>query len=131
LTKFLIQLILNLQLGELLKPKNLAKKIAKISYEKKAENIVIMNLKPLTTICDYFLICTAQSDTHAKAITDELIGKIETRPWHIEGYEGLKWVLIDYVDVVAHIFLKEIREYYNLERLWGDAKIENYPDSEQ
>lgn len=113
-----------------MRPKNLAKKVAKTAYDKKAEDIVIINLKPLTTVCDYFVICTGQSDAHIKAISDEIVkqtGSFGESPWHKEGYDALKWVLLDYVDIVVHVFLKDIREYYNLERLWGDAKIEKYP----
>ena len=113
-----------------MKPKNLAKKVAKTAFDKKAENIVIINLKSLTSVCDYFVICTGQSDTHIKAIADDIIketGSIGELPWHKEGYDALKWVLLDYVDIVVHVFRKDIREYYNLERLWGDAKTEKYP----
>ena len=113
-----------------MRPKNLAKKIAKISYDKKADDIVIMNLKPLTTVCDYFLICTGESEPHIKAIADDIIKQTKSigeAPWHIEGYSSLKWILLDYVDIVVHIFSRDVREFYNLERLWGDAQIEKYP----
>jgi len=109
-----------------LESKELAKLIADFSLEKKAEDVVLLNLKDITTITDYFVICSADSDVQVKAIADNIIGKLKEQKikiWHTEGYQSLKWVLLDLVDVVVHIFQPETREYYGLEKLWGDAEI--------
>lgn len=102
----------------------LANKIAELIFNKKGYDVKILNLRKLTTITDYFVICTGDSDTQVKAIADEVDKEMRDegiKPWHTEGYQALNWVLIDFVDVVVHVFKKEIREFYNLEKLWGDA----------
>jgi ribosome-associated protein len=104
----------------------LAKYIADLIIQKKGEDIKIMDLRKLTGVTDFFVICSASSDVQNKAIADFIIGetkKLGQRPWHNEGYGNLSWVLIDFVDVVVHIFLNETRRFYNLEGLWGDAEI--------
>ena len=102
------------------------------AVEKKGENIVLLDLQELFTITDYFLICSADSDTQIKAITDEIEKKLleneNIKPWHIEGRNNANWVLLDYVDFVIHIFKKETREYYALEKYWGDAPMEVIED---
>ena len=106
--------------------KTLANKIANLSLLKKAEDIIILDVRKLTSITDFFVICSGNSDKQVKAIADvilEGLEKLDFKPWHKEGYQYLQWVLLDYVDVVVHIFQKETRDYYSLERLWGDAKI--------
>lgn len=109
----------------------LAKEIAKLMLTKKASDIVIMNMKPLTDMTDYFVICSADSDTQVKAITDAVddgMRRKETKVWRIEGYQNLQWVLMDFVHVVVHVFQQNVRAFYNLEKLWGDAKIEHVVD---
>lgn len=96
--------------------------------EKKAKNITIVNLSEVeNSICDYFVICDSESKTHVEAIADsvEEVTRKKTgeKPFHAEGYENSEWILIDYINVVAHVFLKEIRDYYNLEALWADAEF--------
>lgn len=110
-----------------MRPKTLAKKAAQLALEKKAENVVIVDVRKLTTITDFFVICSAESSVQLKAIVDHIVEELEkkgVKAWHIEGYTNLSWVLIDYVDVVVHAFLKPAREFYGLERFWGDAKFE-------
>jgi len=110
-----------------LRPKTLAKKAAQLALEKKAEDIVIMDVRKLTSVTDFFVICSAESSVQLKAIVDHIVEELEkkgVKAWHIEGYTNLSWVLIDYVDVVVHAFLKPAREFYGLERFWGDAKFE-------
>lgn len=111
--------------------KNLAKIIAKAAISKKAYDVTILDLRKLTTMTDYFVICSVDSDTQARAVADEMknesIEKGETSV-RKEGYGEGRWILLDYVDVVAHVFHKETREFYNLEKLWGDAKIEYVSD---
>ena len=94
--------------------------------DKKAREVTIMDLRRLTTVTDFFVLCTGESDVQVKAIVDHLNEALrleDMRPYHIEGYDKLSWVLLDYVDVVAHVFLPEARDYYGLERLWADAKV--------
>ena len=103
----------------------LAKRIADLMISKKAIDIVILDLKKLTSATDYFVICSADSDTQVKAIADSVQNGMESlgeRVWHQEGYHALRWIVLDYVDVVVHVFHKEERSFYNLDRLWGDAK---------
>lgn len=98
---------------------NLAKALAQIINEKKGEDIIIFDLKEISPITDYFVIATGLSDIHNKTIAEHLAEFEE--PNHIEGLEGGGWILLDYIDVIVHIFSKEAREFYGLERLWGDA----------
>ena len=101
-----------------------AEKIANLIFTKKGYDVKILELKNLATFADYFVICSADSDTQVKAIADEVDDKLRDegiKCWHKEGYTALQWVLLDYVDVVVHVFKKEAREFYNLEKLWGDA----------
>jgi ribosome-associated protein len=105
--------------------RTLAKRIADLMISKKAHDVVILDLKRLTSAADYFVICSTDSDTQVMAVADAVRDGMEEsdeRVWHYEGYKALKWIVLDYVDVVAHIFYKEDRSFYNLERLWGDAK---------
>lgn len=112
-------------------PKLLAKKIANLTLTKKAHGVIIMDLKKITDITDYFVLCSADSDTQVKAIADAVIegtDKIGIPAWRTEGLTQRQWIIIDFVDVVLHVFLKEARQFYNLEKLWGDAKIETVVD---
>jgi ribosome-associated protein len=107
------------------------KKITDIIFNKKGHNVTVINLKGLATFADYFVICSADSDTQVKAIADDVDKTLRDegiKCWHREGYLALSWVLLDYVDVVVHIFKKESRNFYNLEKLWGDAEIEKITD---
>jgi ribosome-associated protein len=111
--------------------KTLARKIAQFALTKKASDVVIVDLRSITPVTDFFVICSADSDTQVKAIADAVrsgMEKFGLEAWHSEGYSHLNWVLLDYVDVVAHIFRREVRDFYNLERLWGDAKFERVLD---
>jgi ribosome-associated protein len=91
---------------------------------KKAQDPVGLDLRELEGVADYFLICSGQSELQVKAIAEaveEALGAHGARPWHVEGLEGRRWVLLDYVELVVHVFHHRTREYYLLERLWGDA----------
>ena len=104
----------------------LANNIAELIFNKKGYGVKILDLKEVATFTDYFVICSADSDTQVKAIADEIDKSLRDsglRSWHKEGYRALNWVLIDYVDVVVHVFKKDMREFYNLEKLWGDAPV--------
>jgi ribosome-associated protein len=96
--------------------------------ERKAKNIMIMNLEGIDSrVTDYFVICDADSNTHVNSIADsveDMVGKLtKERAYHVEGHQNGEWVLIDYINIVVHVFLRETREYYNIEGLWGDAEI--------
>jgi ribosome-associated protein len=111
--------------------KQLARKIAKLALAKKADDIKILDLRKLTTITDFFVICTGSSDPQIKAIADSIMDgskKLGERAWHKEGLTHRNWVLLDFVDVVVHIFLPETRSFYGLEKLWGDAEISEVKD---
>jgi ribosome-associated protein len=102
--------------------------IVKGMQEVKGVNITIMDLREVkNSISDYFVICSGSSNTQIDAIADsvdkEVYKAVKQIPWHKEGKENKEWILLDYVDVVAHIFNKERREYFSLEELWGDATI--------
>jgi len=105
----------------------LARAIVAAASEKKAENIVLLDLRALSTVADYFVICSGGSERQLKAIADgidEMIGKSTGRgPKSVSGASGGGWVLMDYTDVVVHIFLPSQRTYYNLEALWQKAPL--------
>jgi ribosome-associated protein len=93
----------------------------------KGKEINILDLREIeNTVCDYFIICEGTSNTQVSAIINSIQKKVskelKEKPWHIEGLDNAEWVLIDYVNVVVHVFQKHIREYYDIESLWGDAK---------
>ena len=94
----------------------------------KGEDVQLLDLREIeNTVCDYFIVCSGNSNTQVKAISGSIqknVSKnLKDKPWHIEGEVNSEWVLMDYVNVVVHVFQKQIREYYDIESLWGDAKI--------
>jgi len=96
--------------------------------EVKGNDIDILDLREIdNAACDYFIICNGNSNTQVNAIVNSIqktVSKsIKDKPWHVEGSDNAEWVLKDYVNIVVHVFQKHIREYYNIESLWGDAKI--------
>ncbi|KHD85219.1 ribosome silencing factor [Bacillus ginsengihumi] len=102
----------------------LLKVVVKACDDKRAEDIVVLNMQGLSLIADYFLVCNGNSNKQIQAIAREVKEKVEELGGEVkrmEGYDEGKWVLIDLGDVVAHIFNRDERSYYNLERLWGDA----------
>jgi ribosome-associated protein len=93
----------------------------------KGKEINILDLRDIeNTVCDYFIVCEGTSNTQVNAIVNSIQKKVskelKDKPWHIEGEDNAEWVLMDYVNVVVHVFQKHIREYYDIESLWGDAK---------
>lgn len=110
-----------------LPPQRIAAAAAALGLEIKATDVVILDLRELDAVCDYYVLMTGASDPQIKAIVervDDGLRKQGERPWHIEGLAGKQWVLLDYVDVVVHVFSEEARDLYMLERLWGDAPRE-------
>ena len=96
--------------------------------EVKGENIQLLDLRHIeNTVCDYFIICSGNSNTQVKAISSSIqktVSKqVKDKPWHIEGENNAEWILMDYVNVAVHVFQKQIRDFYDIESLWGDAKI--------
>lgn len=96
--------------------------------EVKGENIQLLDLRDIeNTVCDYFIICSGNSNTQVKAISSSIqktVSKqVKDKPWHIEGENNAEWILMDYVNVAVHVFQKQIRDFYDIESLWGDAKI--------
>jgi ribosome-associated protein len=92
---------------------------------KKASAPVALDLRDLDGVCDYFLIVSGSSEVQVKAIAESVEEKLREqglKPWHREGLEGRRWVLLDYVEFVVHVFHEKTREYYMLDRLWGDAR---------
>ncbi len=111
----------------------LAETVIKGIQEKKGKEIVLLDLRKIeNAICDYFIICHGDSSTQVSAIANSVDKEVKKDtgedPWHSEGYENSEWVLIDYVDVVVHVFQKQIRDFYKLEKLWGDAEITVIPE---
>jgi ribosome-associated protein len=101
--------------------------------ENKAQDIVILDLRDISSaVADFFIICSGESSTQVDGITSSVVRhtrkEIQDRPWHTEGKGSSEWVLIDYVTVVAHVFYKTAREFYDLEDLWADAKRINIPN---
>ena len=97
---------------------------AEVALDRKGVAPVALDLRSLDGVADYFLIVSGQSEVQVKAIAEaieERLGDLGARPWHVEGLEGRRWVLLDYVELVIHVFHERTREYYLLERLWGDA----------
>ncbi len=96
----------------------------------KGENITLLDLREIeNTVCDYFIICDGNSNTQVSAISGSIQKKVskalKDKPWHVEGESNAEWILLDYVNIVVHVFQSQVREFYNIEGLWGDAKITN------
>ena len=103
--------------------------------EVKGKEIISLNLRKIeSAICKYFVICTGTSSTHVNSIESNIKKTISRdlgeKPYHIEGNNIAEWVLMDYSDIIVHVFQKKTREYYNIEDFWGDAKFKNYKEEE-
>lgn len=110
----------------------LVQEIVEGMQDRKAEKIVVLDLRAIeNSICDFFVISEGNSNTQVKAIADRVEERvreeIKEKPWHVEGTSTAEWVLMDYVTVVAHVFQRKTREFYDLEGLWGDAQISEIP----
>jgi ribosome-associated protein len=100
---------------------------AELALDRKAQEVTLLDLRKLSSATDFFLIATGRSDTHVSAIADHIIDELKkegVRPVGVEGLRGGRWVLVDYVDFVVHVFHPSAREFYQLERLWGDAPLQ-------
>ncbi|RED99523.1 ribosome silencing factor [Marinoscillum furvescens] len=119
---------------EAINSKKLSELVVQGMLEKKASDVVVMDLREVkNAIADFFVLCSGNSDTQIDAISDSIEEQVhkhsQQNPWRREGKENNEWIIIDYVDVVAHVFNKDKRAFYALEELWGDAKITRF-DSE-
>ena len=111
--------------------KELAFKISDLMLQKKGSRVVVMDLRNLTNVTDFFVICSASTDIQVKSIADHI--RVETKKadeaaWHNEGFTNMSWVLLDFVNVVVHVFIDDMRKFYNLEGLWADAEITEVKD---
>jgi ribosome-associated protein len=106
-------------------PPSILERAAALALELKAQDVVSLELTGISSATDYFLLATGTSDTHVKAIADHILDVLReegVRQNHVEGLQGGHWVLLDYIDVVVHVFHATTRQFYQLEELWGDAK---------
>ena len=97
---------------------------AEAAVDRKANDVVVLDLRGLSSVADFFVICSGNSSTHVAGIADIIEEKLDERSvklWHREGGRKASWILLDYIDVIVHVFTEEAREFYGLERLWGDA----------
>jgi ribosome-associated protein len=101
------------------------------ALDRKANNVVVLDLRGLSSVTDFFVVCSGNSDTHVEGIADIIKEKLDehgAKLWHREGGKGATWILLDYIDVIVHIFTEDARDFYSLERLWGDAPIVTYDE---
>lgn len=108
--------------------------VLKAIDEVKGDDVQILDLREIeNTVCDYFIVSTGTSNTHVNAISgiiQKQVGKLcQEKPWHVEGENNAEWILLDYVNVVVHVFQKHIREFYDIESLWGDAQVTKIPSN--
>jgi ribosome-associated protein len=104
---------------------------AHLALERKAQSVVVLDLRGINTATDYFVICSGTSDMQVRSIADHVMQEMkgeQVRPGHIEGLEGGRWVLLDYIDFVVHVFHPSARDFYQLETLWGDAPRYEFAD---
>jgi len=114
-----------------LSPLDLARLAGRLALAKKGFDVKILKLESISSVCDYFVIVSGEADVHAKALGNAIIdGLFEAghKPYHKEGMSEGNWILLDYLDVVIHVFLEPTRRYYALEKLWGDAPVEELSD---
>lgn len=115
--------------------KSLVEMVIEGIKKKKGFDITVMDVSDLTTLTDYFVICSGNSDTQIKAISDsieeEVLEQSGEKPWKREGMEGRTWIILDFINIVVHIMSKEKREFYNIERIWNDARITYLPNDEE
>jgi len=118
-------------------PDLLANEIGQLALSKKAENVLAIDVRGLTSLTDFFVVCSADTDIQVKAVADAIRRGTPHKPAHVEGYDNMQWILLDYIDVVVHVFKTHERNFYNIEKLWADAptkelidELEGLPQSE-
>lgn len=108
------------------------KRIVEVLQDKQASDILLMDLRPLSDAADFFVLCSGNSDQHLKTLAEEVRQRLKEAGhsvWHLEGMDTRRWILLDYVDIVVHLFRRDAREFYALERLWGDADTQAIEDT--
>ncbi|SKC02489.1 ribosome-associated protein [Soonwooa buanensis] len=113
----------------------LVEKIIEAIQDTKGEDVLVFDLSNIeNAVAETFIICSGNSNTQVSSIAGNIEKKVRNelkdRPWHVEGNENAMWVLLDYVSVVVHVFQKQVREYYDIETLWGDAKVTRIEDAQ-
>ena len=121
----------SIPLQKLIKSNQLADIIGKLTLSKKAEKVLSIDVRKVSSSADYFIICSAETGIQVSAIANAVRKGTPTKPWHVEGLNNQNWVLLDYVDVVLHIFKTQTREFYSLEKLWADAPTVEITDEPQ
>lgn len=114
--------------------RELADQISQLILEKKGDDVLVLDLVGLSSAADYFVICSVDSDVQARAVMEHIKSELiyqTVKPWHTEGIKTSNWILLDFIDVVVHIFRPETREFYGLERLWGDADFIEVKDIDE
>jgi len=114
-----------------LSPLALARQAGRLALEKKGFDVRILKLKELSSVCDYFVIASGDADIQVKAIAGDIyngLARLGYKPTYREGHREGNWVLLDYIDVVVHVFYEPTRRFYALEKLWGDAPVEELSD---
>ena len=106
----------------------LFEEIINLAFEKKAKNLISLDLRGYSSLTDYFIICHGTSEPQIKAIVDNIRKGTSYKPRHLEGYENKKWVLLDYFDIIVHVFDKKEREYYSVENIWADVPKQEFND---
>ena len=107
---------------------SLIEEIINLAFEKKAKKLVSLDLRGLSSLTDYFIICHGKSEPQVKAIVDNIRKGTSFKPRHLEGYENKKWVLLDYFDIIVHVFDEKEREYYSVENIWADVPKKEFND---
>ena len=109
---------------------SLIEEIINLAFEKKAKNLISLDLRGFSSLTDYFIICHGKSEPQVKAIVDNIRKGTSFKPRHLEGYENKKWVLLDYFDIIVHVFDENERDYYSIEQIWADAPKNEFHDEE-
>tara|TARA_A100001011_G_scaffold276226_1_gene285894 strand:- start:302 stop:670 length:369 start_codon:yes stop_codon:yes gene_type:complete len=108
--------------------RSLLEQIVQLAFEKKAQNLISLDLRGLSYLSDYFIVCHGKSEPQVKAIVDNIRKGTRLKPRHLEGYENKKWVLLDYFDIIVHVFDEQERDYYSIENVWADAPKNEFND---
>ncbi len=112
-------------------PPEVVRRVGELALERKALDVVALDLRGISSATDFFVLASGASDVQVKAVANHIVDELKKegqRPAHVEGLEGGRWVLLDYIDVVVHVFHPEARDFYQLESLWGDAPREVFAD---
>ena len=107
---------------------SLLEEIIQLAFEKKAQNLILLDLRGLSYLSDYFIVCNGTSEPQVKAIVDNIRKGTSFKPKHLEGYTNKKWVSLDYFDIIVHVFDEQGRNYYAIENIWADAPKKEFND---